>query len=164
MRASLLLTFTFDTQGYSKALQDAGMERSLADHVAARQDMVFEGSLHARLLKNRQNLFRDARRIVSEEDAQRDMEKARAKIAKVRCEREEIRAALARDIEALRFNVRYDMESVYAALLLPIEQVPADTRTAFERRVLTEIVQQDQSNLIWCVGICLGISALAIFI
>ncbi len=76
---------SFDMLAYSKALQDAGMDRMLAELIATKQREEFEEAL-------------DARQLVTKQDLQLEIEK-------VRGETEKVRSDLTQSIEKIRAEI-----------------------------------------------------------
>ena len=122
---------SFDTLAYSQDLQEAGMDRALADVIAKRQREAFEEIL-------------DARQLVTKQDLQLEIEKVRAEIEKVRGETEKVRSDLTQSIEKLRA----DAERTHGELRLEIEKVRA------------EITRFSHQQLKWFLGFGIACAAL----
>ena len=90
----------FDTLEYSKALQDAGMDRTLAELIARKQREAFEEVL-------------DARQLVTKQDLQLEIEKVRSDLTQ---SIEKVRADLTLDMEKLRGEFRTEIEKTRAEI------------------------------------------------
>ncbi len=104
----------FDTLEYSKALQDAGMDRTLAELIAKKQREAFEEVL-------------DARKLVTKQDLQLEIEK--------------VRADLTQNIEKVRSDLKLD-----------IEKLRGEFRTEIEKS-RAEATKMNHSMLKWMIGI-----------
>ena len=129
----------FDTLEYSKALQDAGMDRTLAELIAKKQSEVFEN-------------VRNPRQLVTKQDLQLEIEKVRAEVEKVRGETEKVRADLTQNIEKVRADLTQNIEKVRSDLKLDMEKLRGEFRTEIEKS-RAEAAKMNHSMLKWMIGI-----------
>ena len=140
----------FDTLEYSKALQDAGMDRTLAELIAKKQSEVFEN-------------VRNPRQLVTKQDLQLEIEKVRAEVEKVRGETEKVRADLTQNIEKVRADLTQNIKKVRADLTQNIEKVRSDLKLDIEKlrgefrteieKSRAEAAKMNHSMLKWMIGI-----------
>ena len=122
----------FDTLEYSKALQDAGMDRTLAELIARKQREAFEEVL-------------DARKLVTKQDLQLEIEKVRADLTQ---NIEKVRSDLTQSIEKVRADLTLDMEKLRGEFRTEIEK----TRAEIEKS-RAEAAKMNHSMLKWMIGI-----------
>ena len=146
----------FDALSYSRDLQSAGMEPTLADMIATKQREAIADLLDSRQLATKQDVQLEIEKLRS--DLTQSIEKLRSDS---KADIEKLRADSKADIEKLRADSKADTEKVRSDLTQSIEKLRGELRLEIEK-VRAEITRSSHQQLKWQIATALGMAALLI--
>ncbi|MCR5813483.1 MAG: CCDC90 family protein [Desulfovibrio sp.] len=148
---------SLDTIGYSKELQEAGLDAAVADAIARKQLVALDD-------------FFNEHQIATKTDLELESKKLLAEIEKVRSDLtqsiEKMRSDLSRDFEKVRSDLTQSIEKNRSDLSRSIEKSRieksrTDLRLQIEQ-VRAEIIRSNHQRLKWLLGGGIAIAALMI--